>query len=261
MKMTKWKMFLAGFFCLSVNSANASVITSGCTLDPNHACSLAELMSDPLSYIQVDGARFKNFFYLNIPFSDASRIRVEAIDSAGNGNQAGSVVGLKFTAIDGLPSLLEAFSLSTYSVLSEITYELDVLSGLPIGASSMLVKFGDYVFSSGIYLDGGLRTTIERGSLAPVQMAATCNQVAGPPSYTCQNAGVMASKSFGPVYNMSVTNDLFIDHVEAFGGKPDGMQILNFQQYFTRTVPEPGTWSIFLMGLLAFGLGRRKLSA
>lgn len=261
MLKTIHKILVSGFIFLTLGSANANVITSGCTLDPNRACSLAELVYNPSSYIQVDGARFNNFFDLNIAFFDASRIRVEAFDGFGNGNNPGNVVGLKFTAIDGLDNLLEAFSFDNYSVGKEIDYDLSIISGRAVNSSVLLTRFGNYTFSSGIYLDGGVRTVIGRGNLSEVDMSATCNQVAGAIS-TCQNRTAFTAQSFGPVRNLEISNNLFIDHTGAFGGRPDGMQIRSFEQYFSRfSVPEPGVLPLLMIGIAAFGVASRRMRA
>lgn len=250
------RMRLAAAFLLSLPGlAQAAVATSGCTLDPNKACTLAELIADPLSYIQIDGARFQHFANAGIPFGDASRIRVEAVDGGGNGNQSGNVVGLRFTPIDGLTSLLEAFSLDDFFVFRTIDYDVRINSGLPIGASTTLARFGDDVFSSGLFLDGGVRSTIDRGALGQVDLAATCIQVAVPPSFTCQDKNAFAAAAFGPVLELAVSNSLFIEHRGGFGGRPDGMQIVGFDQYFARVLPEPGM--LYLLAIGAAMMGRR----
>lgn len=257
MKILNCKGLAAAVLFALSGLAQSAIVTSGCTLDPNKACTLAELIADPLSYIQIDGARFQHFADAGIPFGDASRIRVSAVDGGGNGNQSGNVVGLRFTAINGLTSLLEAFSFDDFSVARTIEYDMDINSGLPVGASSLYARFGQQVFSSGLFLDGGVRSTIDRGVLGQVDLTANCNQLAGPPAFTCQNKVAFAAEAFGPVTSLAVSNTLFIDHVEGFGGGPDGMQILGFDQYFARVLPEPGMLPLLSIGVAMMLLGRR----
>jgi hypothetical protein len=257
MKILNCKGLAAAVLLALSGLAQAAIVTSGCTLDPDKACSLAELIADPLAYIQIDGARFQHFAEAGIPFGDASRIRVSAVDGSGNGNQSGNVVGLRFTAVDGLTSMLEAFSLDDFSVARMIDYDVNINSGLPVGSSSIFARFGQQVFSSGLFLDGGVRSTIDRGALGQVDLTANCNQLVGPPAFTCQNKVAFAAEAFGPVLNLAVSNTLFIDHVEGFGGRPDGMQILGFDQYFARVLPEPGMLPLLSIAAAMMLLGRR----
>lgn len=238
--------------------AGATIITSGCSLDGGQSCTLSELVNDH-KYIEIDGARFQNFDQLFFSDADLSKIKVSAIDSVGDGYQIGNTVGLKFTTFDGLDSLLEAFSSSSYSVDRFLYYDIVVINGLPIAASDMSVHFGDYSFTGGLALDGGVLKTIDRSGLSSVAMSALCSQYSNDPAYSYSCGGMTAfdNEAFGSVYNLSVTDNLFISHVEFTSGD-DGMQLQSMQQTYYR-VPEPGTLSLVGLSLLGFAAKRRKL--
>lgn len=249
---------VAATLCLFA-PAHAGIITVGCDQDPGHACRLSELLADPDAYIQIDGARFQNFSEFNIPLDVADRILVSAIDGAGGGSQPGNVVGLEFTPMDGLTALLEAFSLDDFSVLRDIMYDIQIMTGLKVGASDMSVRFGDMVFSSGFMLEGGLEKFIDRPGLGSVFTTATCGQVGG---FTCADQVATTNVTFGPVANMSITDRLFIEHEAGFGGRADGLQIISFRQTFFR-VPEPGSMALLAIGAagLVWTTRRRTRSA
>lgn len=250
--------------CCGVGTARADVFTSGCTLQVNQACSLAELLSNPDAYVTIDGVRFVNFTAGNVPFDIASRISVAAIDGPGGEGQPGNVVGLEFSPFDGLPGLLQDFGAHNFERSLSITYDIEVDAGLPVAASSTSLRFGEAVFNPGDDIVwGGWSKTIRRPGLDDTFMLASC-RMPSPAAPSCAQTRAAADAVFGPARRLSIVDTLFIvhfttpvptDRMPAFS--QSGIQILDGRQTFFR-VPEPGAPSLLTIGAAAMVLGGRR---
>lgn len=247
-------------------AARGDVFTSGCTPQAGHLCTLAQLLSDPAAYVEIDGARFHNFAEFNIPLELASHIAVSAVDGAGGADRPGNVVGLEFAAFDGSPALLEGYDSRSFELSIKISYDIDVKAGLRIGATDTSVRFADVQFGAGSgVLQGGLTKTIARPGLAGVTVHPYCS-VTDTTAWTCPANVAIANATFGPVRRLSVQDTLFIAHFAPLPGDlaasaTAGMQIRSFRQAWFR-VSEPGSPALFAIGVAGMlAAWRRRRSA
>jgi len=227
------------------------VSTTGCA-DADASCTLEELFSG--GFFTANDIKFSNFVDVGPTGAfGGSDIRVTPFGSPING-------GFKMAPIDPDANPWKiAGDAADMSLSAGFTYDVEVLMGDPIGASALVVRFGDLNNRGTLSIDGAIKKVIDRlFPLSPVDLAVSCNAI---DPLDCGNKTGTDNKAFGPVASLSVLETLDLEFVLVSGGG-GAIEVKRIKNAFRRVVPEPVTLTLFVVGLagLGFMMRRRRMA-
>lgn len=233
----------------STGPSRAVFVTNGCAA-VNVFCTLQELQS-PSAFINIDNIFFNNFAALLFP---PELIKVTPFDSPGSGRN--SQVGLQFDPIDSSNNPWFADNGDTSPIVFQgaIEYDVNVLSGLPIGVSALSVTFIQDV-TGGFFELLDATKDIDRSPFDPVTLRVGCEEF---PNADCGGRSAFDSRLFGPVESLSIL-DFFGGRAFRIGASGNvKIGISQLSNFFVRTAPEPSTLTLFVSGLAGLGFVMRR---